>query len=115
MNRSLLSQTDKDPKVVMQAVRGLFVFANHQEVKKRLLELLDHPNETTNVWHIDPKYDKGHSAVFPLDLCRRVIKYYSFVDDLVFDPFAGSGTLGRAAISLNRYFFLIEKESISIV
>ena len=66
--------------------------------------------ETTNVWRIDPKYDKGHSAVFPLDLCHRVIKYYSFVDDLVFDPFAGSGTLGRAAISLNRYFFLIEKE-----
>ena len=29
----------------MQAVRGLFVFADHQKVKNRLLELLDHPNE----------------------------------------------------------------------
>jgi DNA modification methylase len=39
-----------------------------------------------------------------------VIKYYSFVDDLVFDPFAGSGTLGMAAANLNRNFFLTEKE-----
>ena len=52
-----------------------------------------------------------HSAVFPIELCNRVIKYYSFVDDLIFDPFAGSGTLGLAAVNLNRNFFLTEKES----
>lgn len=67
--------------------------------------------ETTNVWRIDPTFDRIHSAVFPLELCNRVVKYYSFVDDLIFDPFAGSGTLGRAAVNLNRYFFLTEKES----
>lgn len=67
--------------------------------------------ETTNVWRIDPTFDRGHSAVFPMELCNRVIKYYSFVDDLIFDPFAGSGTLGRAAASLNRYYFLTEKEA----
>lgn len=66
--------------------------------------------ETTNIWHIDPTFDKVHSAVFPLELCSRVIKYYSFVGDLIFDPFAGSGTLGRAATELNRNFFLAEKE-----
>ncbi len=67
--------------------------------------------ETTNVWRIDPTFDKIHSAVFPIELCNRVVKYYSFVGDLVFDPFAGSGTLGRAALNLNRHFFLTEKES----
>lgn len=67
--------------------------------------------ETTNVWHIDPSFDKVHSAVFPIDLCNRIIKYYSFVDDIVFDPFAGSGTLGRSAINLERNFFLVEKET----
>jgi len=66
--------------------------------------------ETTNVWRIDPTFDRVHSAVFPMELCNRVIKYYSFVDDLIFDPFAGSGTLGRAAANLNRNFFLTEKE-----
>jgi len=67
--------------------------------------------ETTNVWRIDPTFDRVHSAVFPMELCNRVIKYYSFVDDLIFDPFAGSGTLGRAAANLNRNYFLTEKEA----
>ena len=66
--------------------------------------------ETSNVWEIAPKHDKVHSAVFPADLCRRVVKYYSFKGDLVFDPFAGSGTFGRVAKSLNRFFFLTEQE-----
>lgn len=66
--------------------------------------------ETTNVWKICPKADKVHSAVFPIELCRRVIEYYSYKGDLIFDPFAGSGTLGRTAKSMGRRFFLTEKE-----
>lgn len=66
--------------------------------------------ETSNVWQINPKSDKIHSAVFPIDLCKRVIEYYSYKGDLVFDPFAGSGTLGRTALKMDRYFFLTEKE-----
>lgn len=66
--------------------------------------------ETSNVWRIDPTFDKIHSAVFPIELCNRVVKFYSFIGDLIFDPFAGSGTLGRAALNLNRHFFLTEKE-----
>lgn len=42
--------------------------------------------------------------------CKRVIRYYSYKNDLVFDPFAGSGTVGRTAKSLGRYFFLTEKD-----
>ena len=66
--------------------------------------------ETTNVWRIEPTFDKVHTAVFPLELCNRVIKFYSYEGDLIFDPFAGSGTLGIAALKLNRNFFLTEKE-----
>ena len=64
--------------------------------------------ETSNVWEIDPTFDKKHSAVFPIELCNRVIKYYSFVDDLVFDPFGGSGTFAKSALLNSRYFFTIE-------
>ena len=66
--------------------------------------------ETTNVWKIDPCFDKIHSAVFPVELCKRVIQYYSYKGDLVFDPFGGSGTMGKTAKSLGRYFFLTEKD-----
>ena len=66
--------------------------------------------ETSNIWEIDPTFNKTHSAVFPVELCKRVIEYYSFKGDLVFDPFAGSGTFGRTAKLLGRYFFLTEQE-----
>lgn len=64
--------------------------------------------ETTNVWEINPRSDKVHSAIFPTELCQRVIDYYSFKGDLIFDPFGGSGTLGRTAMSLGRKFFMTE-------
>lgn len=66
--------------------------------------------ETSNIWEIDPTFNKTHSAVFPVELCKRVIEYYSFKNDLVFDPFAGSGTFGRTAKHLDRYFFLTEQK-----
>lgn len=66
--------------------------------------------ETRNTWFIDPCFDKVHSAVFPIELCNRVVKFYSFKNDLIFDPFGGSGTLGKAAFNLGRYFFMTEQD-----
>ena len=67
--------------------------------------------ETSNVWKIDQAFDRVHTAVFPIELCNRVITFYSYRGDLVFDPFGGIGTLGKAARNLERYFFLTEKEA----
>lgn len=69
---------------------------------------VDDDFERSNVWDIAPVTDRVHSAVFPLRLCEQVVKLYSFTGDLVFDPFAGSGTLGKAAIQARRYCFLTE-------
>lgn len=66
--------------------------------------------ETSNVWKIDPTFDRVHTAVFPLELCNRVVAFYSYAGDLVFDPFGGSGTFGKAAHRLGRRFFLTEQE-----
>ena len=66
--------------------------------------------EKSNVWQINPATDKGHPAVFPTELASRVIQFYSFKGDLIFDPFGGSGTVGRVAMDHDRYFLLCEKE-----
>jgi DNA modification methylase len=66
--------------------------------------------ERTNVWEIAPANDKVHPAIFPKELAARVIQFYSFKGDLVFDPFAGIGTVGQAALMLERHFFLVEQE-----
>ena len=64
--------------------------------------------ESTNVWNIDPTFDKTHTAVFPKKLCENVIKYYSFKNDLIFDPFGGSGTLAEVSLKEGRNYFLTE-------
>jgi len=65
--------------------------------------------ERTNVWRIQPAYDKRHPAIFPVELAEKVITYYSFRNDVVLDPFAGIGTVGKAAAKLGRRFVLIEQ------
>lgn len=66
--------------------------------------------ERTNIWRIKPAHDKRHPAIFPVELAERVVSYYSFKDDVVLDPFAGIGTVGRAAAKLGRRFVLIEQD-----
>ncbi len=61
---------------------------------------------TLSVWEIAPESAKriGHPAPFPVALAERVIKLYSYVDDVVLDPFAGSGSTCVAAAQHNRHY-----------
>ncbi|EKS7444790.1 site-specific DNA-methyltransferase [Campylobacter upsaliensis] len=46
----------------------------------------------------------GHPAPFPLELPKRLIEFYSFENDVILDPFMGSGTSALAALQLKRNF-----------
>ncbi len=52
--------------------------------------------------------NKGHPAVFPVDLPLFFIKLLCPENGLVVDPFGGSGTTGIAALSLGRKCVLID-------
>jgi site-specific DNA-methyltransferase (cytosine-N4-specific) len=64
---------------------------------------------TKQVWDIpipnkaDIAFGK-HSALMPEAIAERCIRLYSFVGDVVLDPFAGSGTTLRVAQRLDRRF-----------
>jgi site-specific DNA-methyltransferase (adenine-specific) len=45
-----------------------------------------------------------HPAPFPVELPYRLIQLYSFKDDVILDPFMGSGTTGVAAIKSERKY-----------
>ena len=66
--------------------------------------------DVTNIWKLPPAHNKHHPAVFPVELAEKVITYYSIKNDVVLDPFAGTGTTGRAALKLNRRFAMIEMD-----
>jgi DNA modification methylase len=71
---------------------------------------IDDGYDTTNLWKIHPANHPKHPAVFPLELAEKVIKYYSFKKDVVLDPFAGTGTVGKAAVKFGRRFVLFEQD-----
>lgn len=52
--------------------------------------------------------NKGHPAVFPVDLPLFFIRLLCPEGGLVVDPFAGSGTTGVAALSLGRRSLLVD-------
>jgi modification methylase len=61
---------------------------------------------TLSIWQIPPESAKrvGHPAPFPVALAERVIRLYSYVADVVLDPFAGSGSTCVAAVQNGRHY-----------
>ena len=62
-------------------------------------------------WSVSPerkmkKYD--HPAMFPETLVERVLKLFSYKNDIILDPFNGAGTTTSVAKRLNRRFLGID-------
>lgn len=64
---------------------------------------------TKTVWHIANVSDPNHPAVFPMEIPKRLIKLFTFVDEPVLDPFAGTGTTALAALDLGRRAICIDQ------
>jgi len=61
---------------------------------------------TLDVWSIPPESARrvGHPAPFPVELPEQLIRLYTYEDDLVLDPFMGSGSTLVAAARLGRRY-----------
>ncbi|MEM0285106.1 MAG: site-specific DNA-methyltransferase [Sulfolobales archaeon] len=60
---------------------------------------------TRSIWRFPPESAKkvGHPAPFPEELPYRCIQLYTFKEDVVLDPFVGSGTTCVAALKAGRH------------
>lgn len=88
-----------------------WLIRKHPDQKAVKLSRIDDGYEVTNIWKITPAHCKEHPAIFPLELAERVIKYYSFKNDVVLDPFGGIGTTAKAAAKLGRRFAIFEMDA----
>ena len=61
---------------------------------------------TTDLWEIAPESATrvGHPAPFPVDIPKRLIELYTYEEDLVLDPFMGSGSTAVAALRTGRHY-----------
>lgn len=90
---------------------GERVKKNHQIDKEEFIEC------DLGVWKIRPvkkihgknKNNKaGHPCPFPVELAERVIKLYSYPQDIVVDPFGGVGSTSMAAYNCGRNSYSID-------
>ena len=67
---------------------------------------------TRSVWDLPTVSARriGHPAPFPEELPRRLIELYTFKDEVILDPFMGSGQTALAAIKSARHFVGYETE-----
>ena len=98
---------------VIVASKGRFDRARSS--KQRAAEGLPHKNTirtedfmalTLDIWSMPPESARrvGHPAPFPVELPEQLIRLYTFDNDLVLDPFMGSGSALVAAHQLSRRY-----------
>lgn len=85
--------------------KGTFSRKNNNKRKNTILkeEFLEF---TKSVWTFpaEPAHKVGHPAPFPVELPYRLIQLYTYEDEVVLDPFIGSGQAAIAAIKTDRHY-----------
>ncbi len=89
-----------------------------KELKQNTISKEDFMEWTKSIWTFNAESARrvGHPAPFPIDLPYRLIQLYSFTNDIVLDPFMGSGTTAIAALKSNRNYvgFEISEEYLEL-
>lgn len=75
--------------------------------EQRMLSLIEKENHSKwfrAIWTDIPGASRyrGHPAPYPAELAYRLVRMFSFVGDVVLDPFLGTGTTTEAAMMANR-------------
>ncbi len=89
---------------------GLPIYQQHAKSEKKKsafpINRLFTMDIANNVWHIAPVPPDviDHPCPFPEEIPDRLIRLYSYGDDVVLDPFAGSGQTLKVARQLGRNY-----------
>lgn len=81
-------------------------YKKEKKSKENTISKEDFIEWTKSIWTMNAESAKriGHPAPFPEELPYRLIQLYSFKDDIILDPFIGSGTTAVSALKSNRNF-----------
>lgn len=97
--------------IMVYRKKASFLLDKNIKAHKEYKPTFENNFDKTNCWLINPRSSKNHPAVFPEELCKKILHYYSFPNELVLDPFGGSGTFGDVAKDMNRIPLLCEQKN----
>lgn len=99
--------------ILMERKPGGYRKPTTQQREESKIGKEDFQNWFSQIWEMPGASTRnGHPAPFPLELATRLVKMFSFVGDIVVDPFCGSGTSMVAAMQNNRNSIGIETEQL---
>ncbi|GIW22549.1 MAG: methyltransferase [Candidatus Sericytochromatia bacterium] len=109
------SQKHKSP-YIKSNIEYILVFTKGDDKYIKDIDILEmsefeYAKITTTFWNINPDTEMKklkHPAKFPLEIPERLIKLFTYPDDIILDPFIGTGTTALACLKLKRRFIGIE-------
>lgn len=95
--------------MISNAVEPIHIFRKKgirtvsQEIKEKSKVTIEEFRKFRDaIWNDINGVEDKHSAAFPVELPKRLIKMFSYWNDWILDPFLGSGTTMKAANELGR-------------
>jgi site-specific DNA-methyltransferase (adenine-specific) len=99
-----------DPVYIFRK-KGERQYPTEEVTLKSFISKEDWAQWASGIWMIDRvRKMEGHPAIFPDELVRRLVLMFSFEEDVVLDPFIGSGTSIKVARELKRQGIGYERE-----
>ncbi len=89
--------------ILMLRKPGGYRKPTEEQRRRSMLSKSEHAKWFRAIWHdITGASTREHPAPFPVELAYRLVRMFSFVDDTVLDPFAGTASTMVGAIRAER-------------
>ena len=88
--------------ILMQRKPGGYRKPTGEQRRRSRIEKPDYSKWFRQFWNLSGASTKSHPAPFPLALACRLVRMFSFWEDVVLDPFCGTGTTMMAAMQCGR-------------
>lgn len=88
--------------ILMQRKPGGYRKPTDLQRQRSMIEKQNFGKWFQQIWNVPGASLKNHPAPYPLELAVRLVRMFSFTEDIVLDPFCGSGTTMVAALRYER-------------
>lgn len=84
----------------------ILVFAKDNAISRKFDDAQFERGGLNDLWYVPVKkvQTEKHKAIFPQKLVQTIIKNFTKENDIIYDPFMGTGTTAVVAKSMNRFY-----------